>query len=179
MFKIENIKDKATEHSKNLKDQISARGNKIQDIKKELVGDDDVDDDDICVDHNKGKGSEFVTGAKTHVSFFHGMTPELISALARPDLLHKCKDYIAKLNIKDKQNDLKELRLTGMATALSTLVTASTHLFDQIVAFGEIPAADRQGSTFFVVVAIILSIMIIIGSTIASFKIYRIMTQES
>jgi hypothetical protein len=58
----------------------------------------------------KSKDSIYVTGSKTHPLFFDEMTPELISALDRPKLKQMSADYIAFLNLKDKQTLLHKLR---------------------------------------------------------------------
>jgi hypothetical protein len=77
-----------------------------------------------------GKHDVYVSGSKTHPLFFDEMTPELISAMERPLLKTKAADYIAFLNLKDKQTSIKHLRNVGFVGAITSLATAGSMLID-------------------------------------------------
>ena len=93
-------------------------------------------DMDKAAEENKGsmkasgKHNVYVTGSKTHPEFFDEMTPDLISAMDRPLLKTKAADYIAFLNLKDKQSTIKNLRNVGAVGAITSLATAAAMLVD-------------------------------------------------
>lgn len=104
--------------------------NKVANKTNKIVEDQLKDTTDLKAIDVKVKDSQYVTGAKTHPDYFDEMTPELISALDRPTLKSRTADYIAYLNLKDKQMTLKDLRLAGATAAIVTLASASSHMYD-------------------------------------------------
>jgi hypothetical protein len=63
------------------------------------------------------------------------MTPDLISAIDRPTLKTKAADFITFLNLKDKQESLKEMRGGGLQAVVTTLGTAISNLSDEFTDF--------------------------------------------
>jgi hypothetical protein len=97
-----------------------------------ITNDDDLDKATEATNplNVSGKHNIYVTGSKTHPEFFDEMTPELISAMDRPLIRTKAADYIAFLNLKDKQTTIRQLRNDGAVGAIISLATAASMLVD-------------------------------------------------
>ena len=104
--------------------------NKVGDLKS-IIEDETKGFDANDVKTVKGKDAIYLTGAKTHPLYFDAMSPELISAMDRPLLKQKTADYIAYLNLKDKQMTLADLKTTSGFGAILTLATAASNIFDR------------------------------------------------